>query len=376
MTADQILQEIKGAIAAPENKYISDAVSSGKKVIGYYCTYIPEEIFTAAGVVPYRIRGLKGLDTLDADAYLSARICTFVRSSLAVALGGGYDFLDGVVLTQACDHVRRGADIWRKKVKRPFYSFLSIPRTQKEWVLEWYKGELSRLKAELEEHLGVAITPEKLTEAIKLHNEIRQRLKLLSGLRAGEKPPLSGEDALSITIASAVMPKEEFLKRIDSLISLLSDRELDRDVRARLILTGGEFDEPDYLATIEDMGGLIVGEELCYGGRLFSEEVDEEKDPLDALARRYFFKIGCARMVGGFPGRLDSIIKMVAERNADGVVFQRIKFCDPWASDAHNLKYRLKGAGIPALFLEREYGVLARGQVRTRVQGFLESIGK
>lgn len=378
MTKEAILEKITDVVKIPMNDYVADYVKSGGKVMGYYCTYIPEEIFTAAGLLPYRIHGTAGVDTGEADAYLSARLCTFVRTSVAMGLDGTYDFLEGIVLTQACDHIRRGADVWRNKIKRPFYSFLSIPRTPREWVFDWYLEELKRLKAELEGHLGVVITDEKLADAIKIHNDIRERLNTISDMRTRQKPPVTGEEALSITIASMVMPKGEFIELMDKLIPILDDSEIDGKYRARFILTGGEFDEPDYIRTIEEQGGLVVGEDLCYGSRTFRDTIDEKSggDPMEAIARRYFFKVSCARMVGGFTDRLESIKDMLKEKNADGILFQRIKFCDPWASDAHNLKYSLKDADIPTLFLEREYGVLAKGQVQTRVQGFLESIGK
>ena len=376
MNTQEIMKEIDSLIRETKNKYISEAVLSGKKVMGYYCTYVPEELMTAANVIPYRVRGMAGKDTALADAYLSARLCTFIRSSLALALDGSYDFLEGVVLTQACDHVRRGADLWEKKVKRPFYSFLSVPRTPKEWVFGWYLEELLRLKGELEKHLGMDITDEKLKNAIILHNDIRKRLTLIGEMRKSVYPPLSGKEMLSLSIASVVLPRKEFLTILDQLIPALTQEKTKKKYRARLILAGGELDEPDYLNTIEEVGGVIVGEELCFGERQAKDLVEETENPLEAIARRYFFKVPCARMVGGFPDRLESIVSKVKERNADGVIFQRIKFCDPWAAEAHNLRHRLRERGIPALFLEREYGVLAVGQVKTRVQGFLEQLGK
>ena len=132
-----VMDIFRNVIKQPGNAYINEWVASGKKVVGYYCSYIPEEIFTAAGLLPYRLRGAGSVDSSDGDAYMSARVCTFVRHTVSLALRGELDFLDGVVLAQNCDHIRRAADVFKKKVNLPFYSFLSIPRIPKERLFDW-----------------------------------------------------------------------------------------------------------------------------------------------------------------------------------------------------------------------------------------------
>jgi benzoyl-CoA reductase/2-hydroxyglutaryl-CoA dehydratase subunit BcrC/BadD/HgdB len=115
---------------------------------------------------------------------------------------------------------------------------------------------------------------------------------------------------------------------------------------------------------------------VCFGARCFSELVREDGDILENILRRYLYHMPCARMVGEFPKRAEAVKELVRDFKADGVVFQRMKFCDPWASDGHNLPWRLKEDNIPILVLDREYGVSAAGQVKTRVQAFLEKMGK
>jgi len=97
---------------------------------------------------------------------------------------------------------------------------------------------------------------------------------------------------------------------------------------------------------------------------------------MENILHRYLYHIPCARMVGEFPKRAETVKNLVRDFDADGVIFQRMKFCDPWASDAHNLQLRMKEQNIPMLVLDREYGVTGSGQVKTRVQAFLEKMGK
>jgi len=376
MNKQEILDIFQEVISSPRNKYLDRWIDDGKKVVGYYCTYIPEEVITAAGMLPYRVRGAGSKDTSVADIYLSARVCTFVRHGVNLALEGELDFLDGVIMANTCDHVRRAFDVWNHKVDIPFKAFLSIPRTFEDHVFDWYREEIAGLTAKLEDHFSVEIGTEKLKAAVELHNETRRLLLRLANLRKDSNPPITGTDALAVSVAAHLMPKEDFNPMLEQLLIELDNEQGTNSYRARLILTGGEFDEPEYLRNIEEQGGLVVAEDVCFGTRSFSGLVQEDGDIMENILHRYLYHIPCARMVGEFPKRAESLKGLMKDFDADGVIFQRIKFCDPWASDAHNLQLRLKEENIPLLILDREYGITGSGQVKTRVQAFLEKIGK
>jgi benzoyl-CoA reductase subunit C len=377
MSKDEILGIMHEAIQKPRNAYLDQWVGGGRKVLGYYCSYIPEEIFTAAGLLPYRLRGAGSDSSADGDAYMSARVCTFVRHTISLALRGELDFLDGVVLAQNCDHIRRAGDLFRKKVRPAFYGFLSIPRVPKERLFDWYLAELRRLKAEMEAHYSIAITEQNLEDAIALHNATRQRIARLYELRKRESPPITGREALTVTVAAHLMPRAPFNSLMDDLLADLEKAGGNGGHRARVIITGGVMDEPEYLATIEKQGALSVAELVCFGQRSFGDPVESGPgEPLERIARQRFFQVPCARMVECFDEQFSELMKAMKEYRADGIIFQRMKFCDPWAGDGHNLYWRMKEAGIPFLSLDREYQVAAAGQVKTRVQAFMEQMGK
>jgi benzoyl-CoA reductase/2-hydroxyglutaryl-CoA dehydratase subunit BcrC/BadD/HgdB len=377
MSKDEILGIMHDAIQGPRNAYLDQWVGEGRRVMGYYCSYIPEEIFTAAGFLPYRMRGAGSDSSADGDAYMSARVCTFVRHTISLALRGELDFLDGVVLAQNCDHIRRAGDLFRKKVRPAFYGFLSIPRVPKERLFDWYLAELRRLKSEMEAHYSIAITEQNLEEAIALHNATRQRIARLYELRKREAPPVTGREALTVTVAAHVMPRAKFNSLMDDLLAGLEKAGGEGGHRARVILIGGVMDEPEYLATIEKQGALSVAELVCFGQRSFGDPIASGPgEPLERIARQRFFQVPCARMVECFDEQFSELVSRIGEYRADGVIFQRMKFCDPWAGDGHNLYWRMKEAGIPFLSLDREYQVAAAGQVKTRVQAFMEQMGK
>jgi len=377
MDRNEIIDTFREVIKGPRNSFIDQWIADGGKVMGYYCSYIPEEIFSAAGFVPYRLRGAGTEDSADGDAYMSARVCTFVRHTMTLALRGEFDFLNGVVLLQNCDHVRRAGDLFTKKVGVPFYSFLSVPRAPKERLFEWYLEELNRLKEEIEAHFSVEITGQMLEKAIDLHNAARQRVHMLYELRKRDMPPVTGEEALTITTAAHLMPRDRFNALMDGLLGQLENSVSSNSYRARVIITGGEMDSPEYVANLEQQGALSVAELVCFGQRSFGDPIPAgDGPPLERIARHRFFQAPCARMVECFEDQVDVLKNAVSDFSADGVVFQRMKFCDPWAGDAHSLYWRMKEEGIPFLSLEREYQVPATGQVKTRVQAFLEQMGK
>lgn len=372
MSPESRLKYFHGITAGLTNECIDDWIRSNKKVIGYFCSYVPVELLTAAGILPLRLRGTGSQDSATADALLSSRICTYVRHTMSLALDGKYEFLEGVICLNTCDHVRRAFDIWRHKTNVKFQGFISLPRNARESLYPYFREEIENLKSEIMKHFSCRIGEPELRSAITLHNQVRDRLARIEEYRA--RTVLSGADMLAVSVASQILAPKVFLEQADALLSELQAGE-PRESRARLLLAGTELDEPEFVAAVESQGAAVVSDSLCYGARTHRSPVDESAaDLMDALCRRYFFQVSCARMIGNFPDRLDDLLATVKEREIDGVVFQRLKFCDPWGGEAHNLRRRLKEQGIPLLVLEREYGLVNPGQVKTRVQAFLELI--
>jgi len=377
MDKQGVLAEFREVIKGPDNHYIRSWKKSAGRVMGCFCTYVPLELFTAAGMLPVRIRGAGCEDSGPADTYLSNRACTFVRHATALALEEKYDFLDGAVFLNTCDHVRRGNDVWRAKTGIDFFAFISVPRQVRESLFPWFMEEVSNVRSAMESRFGVKVSDDSLREAIDLHNQVRTRLIALNDFRVLERPPITGEEMLVVAVGSQLIPPKKFLELADALIpALKSSSPEGPPPRARLVVIGGELDEPDFVRAIESQGALVVGDDVCFSTRHFSQLIENEGDPFEAVCRGYFFKVSCARMIGGFPERYALVRDLMVKHRADGAVFQRMKFCDPWGGEAHNFMRRKKAEGMNLLVLDREYGVISTGQIKTRVQAFLESMGK
>ena len=146
--ADRTLHQITSHIRANCNPHIDQWKAAGNPVIGYFCHYAPRELILAAGALPLRLRGVGTEDSTLGDAYMSSRVCTYVRHTMSLVLEGNYDFLDGQITSNTCDHVRRAADLFTKKSSIPFHGFLSVPRSPRESLYGYYLAELEKLKAE------------------------------------------------------------------------------------------------------------------------------------------------------------------------------------------------------------------------------------
>jgi benzoyl-CoA reductase/2-hydroxyglutaryl-CoA dehydratase subunit BcrC/BadD/HgdB len=374
--AESILREIDELIREHTNPYVDEWKSAGNPVVGYFCHYMPAEIILAAGALPLRLRGAGSQDSSLGDAYMSGRVCTYVRHVMSLALEGKYDFLDGVVCSNTCDHVRRSADLFAKKTSIPFQGFLSVPRSPRGSLYSYYRDELRAVLEGMASTFGTEASDDSLRGAICSLNHTRRRLIALNRLRLEDKPKLSGAEALAVHIVAQVTPPAVFGEIADRLLSALESRPGLDSSRARLVLVGAELDEPAYVRAIESQGALVVADRLCFGARSVLDPIDEDAaDPLDAIGRAYFFRPSCARMIGDFPNRWLAIEQMVEEARADGVVFERLLFCDPWGADLHNMTARAsESEAFPLLALSREYGIVPTGQVRTRIQAFVEKI--
>jgi bzd-type benzoyl-CoA reductase N subunit len=371
--AFQTFAEAAQTIVNPE---VAGWKEKGGKVVGYFCSALPEEMITAAGLLPFRLRAPGSTSTELSDSFLSNLNCSFPRHAFNMALKGEYDFIDALVIFNSCDHIRRVYDHWIRQLKTPFVRILSLPKKAEAPQVEWFRAELASLKEDLQSHFGVEIKDDQLNDAIRLHNETRRLLRELYELRKAKNPPISGSEALAVTVASTAMPQERYNTLLRELLEDVKQAEGISDYRARLMVVGGELDDPQYLQVIEDQGALVVTDSVCFGSRLFWEEVNENaEDPLTALAQYYVAdRPSCARMFTEYEKRSAYVRSMLDEFSVDGAIFERLTFCEVWGFEQFSLTNDFKEWNIPLLCMDREYLLSGVGQLRTRVQAFLEMV--
>lgn len=367
------LIELSGAIYNPS---VEKWKSKGGKVFGFFCSYVPEEIIYASGALPYRIKPTGCTEVPLANVYMTGLHCTFARGCLEYILGGKFDFLDGLVSMNSCDHMRRIHDICEKAGKKyPFMYFIHVPYNIRDDAIQWYEGEISRFKEGVERFTGTKITDKKIKEAIQVYNETRELLKRLYALRQRESPPITGSEALSIATAATLIPKDEFNILLKEALNEIEEREGISGFKARLMIGGSALDDPAYIKIIEDLGGLVCTDALCFGTRYFWEPVETgDGSLLNNLAKSYLNRPCCARIVNQFSKKEEFLEKMIKDYKIDGFIHQRMRYCDLWGGDLLYIQKKLKEMNVPLLTLEKEYWLTGIGQLRTRVQAFLESL--
>ena len=354
--------------------------AQGKKVIGYFCCYPPVEVMTAAGCVPYRLMGKVREPITKADAYLETIMCPYVRSVFDVGIKGGYDFMDGLVMPNSCDNVDFSYNVFRYYLKLPYNHYLNVPHNLEPSSYPFFEGEIDDFRKSLGKFTGVEITDQRLKAAIKLHNENRAVLQQLYDLRKQDPPLILGSEMTELVVVGLITPVEEFTQLIKEVISEVKarpQRPPKKDVR--LLIYAGEMDESDLMRLIEDAGAHVVIDDMCFGTRSFWGEVDNSTRPVAALAARYLDKVMCPRTfrtAETFQAdqdlRFGYLRQFAKEYHANGAILYVLRFCDIHAFDAPDVREYLQKTNVPTLYLEDDYSASAMGQMKTRIQAFVE----
>ena len=368
--------ELKALLEKPLNHLIERAMNEGMTPVGYACSMVPEALISAGKLFPVRMRAPGTEGTEMADLYLSSVICTYARSLLEFALDDRYSFLGGYVFTAGCDHLRRLHDNL-DYLKKPGFSYiLDIPHKTGDAALEWTIEEMNRLASALEKQFDTDMSRESIKEAIEQTNALNRALSFIGTMRKSKNPPFTGTQYHRLIMASRVAPAVHMMPLIEKFHKAAENSEGRSEYRARLMITGSGLDDPDYTSVIESQGALVVADRYCTGSFPGLEPVDSSGDPFEALARRSLEVNRCPRMMEGFNSRAEYIAQIAEEYSADGIIIESIKFCDTWGVESAALADHLRAKGIPVLRVEREYRQSGEGQLRTRVQAFIESIGK
>ncbi|MEJ5185998.1 MAG: 2-hydroxyacyl-CoA dehydratase family protein [Candidatus Geothermincolales bacterium] len=359
-----------------ETEYVRRFKEGGGKVVGYGCVATPVEIVEAAGLLPYRIKAFGHPDTSLGDSYLSRFNCRFCRACLSLGLDGSYDFLDGLVETNGCDHLRGMFENWQYAKGLPYFHYLKVPHFVRDDSLDYFTEEIAMFRNSLAEHFEVPVEDEAVWRAVEEQDLVQSRLRELYGLRRRDVPALSGAEALSIICTGSSMRASDFARLLDDILREYSNRKIE-GFRARLMLLGSATDEVDLVADIEGQGGLVVTDALCYGSRSFWERKGESGEIDRFLAEKYLGNLFCPRMFTEYERRLRFILDRAEEARVDGAIIVYNKFCDLHGVESAALRADLEKNGIPVLVLEKDYGSQSdSGRVKTRVQAFLERIGK
>lgn len=355
--------------------YVRELKEEGKRIIGYFCSYTPEEILFASGAHPMRLFGTKG-DISLADAHLQAYSCSLIRGALEEALSGKLDFLDGAVFPHTCDSIQRLSDIWRLNTGFAFFADVVLPvKLNTESARQYMVDVLQKFRRDLETGLGLSISDEDLRSSVKTYNAVRGCLKRIYEMHAADPGIITGRDMYTVMKVSMIMDRDVLLERLTLLIDELKKPSPFKTAgKKRLLLAGSICDHPDVYGILEESGGVVVWDDLCTGSRYFEGIIDEDADPVEAVANRYLERAVCPAKHLSPTERGENLVALAKKYQVEGVIFLLLKFCDPHAFDYPYLKEYLDREGIPGMLLEIEDQLPPEGQLRTRFETFVEMI--
>lgn len=356
----------------------------GGKVMGYMCALTPVEIITAAGFVPFRIKGDVNEPITKADTQMETIVCPLVRSCFDMTLKGNYEFLDGIVIPHACDSIARSYSTVSYSLELPYSHFVHIPHTTKDISKEFFESELDTFRRSLGAFAGKEISDESLVRAIGLHNEIKAKVRELYQFRKSDPPLISGTEVTKVLVAAMGVPVVEASQLLDEVIDEVRNRASPAVKKSpRIMVVGAEVDDIAFIKLIEDSGAHVVVDSMCVGTRDYFFDVDTAEQPLGSIADYYLRKLNCPRTYREWTGetyeddleaRFGHIGRFAKEFNVDGVILYLLKYCDPFGFEVPARMQYIQSLGTPVLYIEDEYSMSTIGRLRTRVQAFLETL--
>ncbi len=370
------LSELEEAVERAKENFIKKETGK-KKHIAYLCAYTPQEIMSAANVAHLRMFHKGNTKEVTSGETITQSIYCDVTKSIIGAIAENnplYTSLDKIYNFNTCDCMRRTVESINDQFL-PAMVF-NLPRyTDGENSLDFYTEELKFFVRELEELTGESISEEAIKKNIYLYNDARALLRKISEYRKEDGLLFGNTEYQKIANAYYYLPVEEYipiLKKIDDQLEN-APREGIRKV-PRILLTGGilaEGDEKAIKILEQDLGARIVVEDTCTGYSPFTLDIKEAyDDPIRNIAAGYLGKAPCARM-RPLNTRIDHALELAKEYKADAAIYYYVKFCPCYGLPKNEFVKRFQEVGIPVFELPIDYSTGDEGQLKTRIEAFI-----
>jgi benzoyl-CoA reductase/2-hydroxyglutaryl-CoA dehydratase subunit BcrC/BadD/HgdB len=377
---DFVMSEVHGL----RIKELMDAKAQGRIVVGSYCVFVPEELILAVDGVSVGLCAGAEFNFEGAEEVVPRNLCPLIKSAFGFKRGLVCPYLEAsdiVVGENTCDGKKKSYEVLGPMVKDLY--IIDLPQMKSDSGRMLLKEEYRKFMTKLEEKSGRKITAEGLTKGIETVNAKRRAVKRLAELRKADPAPISGLDALLVNQVFFYDDPTRFTASVNALCDELEERVKKGEGvfpkgTPRVLMSGCPMAVPNWKVPfiIETSGAVIVGEESCVGERgtrwLTGDEGGGVAEMLEAITERYF-KIDCAVFTPN-PSRVDHVRDMFGRYNAGGVIHYSLQFCHPYIVESGPVEANLEGSGIPVLRLETDYSQEDSGQIKTRVEAFLERI--
>ncbi|MDD6037191.1 MAG: 2-hydroxyacyl-CoA dehydratase family protein [bacterium] len=380
------LYELEKLMDEANNDLVRQAQNDGRICVGSVCSMVPEVLLDLPGTFTVRLRAPRTGSMEMGTYYLTSFLCEYSRALLERAIEGGYEFLDCLIAPDGCTMINRCVEnmelLSTMNKEKFFYQNMEIPMKSDDNGLFIYVSECrSKILKPLHEVYGIDVSDDALRKAVADHNRVCDLITQIGDFRKEENPRITGYEFHIICMATYVCPKDLLIPILEETLEEIKTREPDekKKFRARVVVVGAEIDDVDMIKLVEESGALVVADRFCFGSLPGREviELNETEDVLTQICRHYIQVGQCARYMNKekIDGRKKYVDFLAKEYHADGIIYEQMKFCDPWAYErmvgSHVLREEY---GYPVLSIDRPYAVGSSGQIRTRVQAFVESI--
>ena len=372
------------------NELIEQAKADGRICAAFTCENLPEPLMNLPGMFSTRLFAPNSGSLDIATYYMTAFLCETSRALLERAIEGGFNYADCLIAADGCTMMNRAAEnmallhTMDEGKKKFFYEFMEIPLKADENGVDLLELQCkNHILTPLHEKYGIDISDEAILKAVEEHNHVCCLIRELGEFRKEEHPRITGYEFHVLTLATYVAPKYLLIDKLEETLEEVRNREPDdKNWRARVLVVGSEIDDIGLIKLIEETGTYVCADRFCFGslpGRMPVEiDSDSDESPLRQVCRHYVYWGMCPRMMNmeKVYGRKKYVADVAKEYNADGIIYEQVKFCDPWAYERTLGSSMLReDYGYPVLSVDRPYNISsAAGQMRTRVQAFVESI--
>jgi predicted CoA-substrate-specific enzyme activase len=341
--------------------------------IGYFCSYTPVELIRAAGFHPVRING-SDKESCSANEVLCGNICPYIKAVVDQKITGNLEDYKGMVFVNSCDGMRRLYDAWIRldEGKKTFNYILDIPKNTDDAAVYYYANLLKKFKEKLESYFTLTIHHDDINHSISTYNAVREKVQLFLQKYWSGYIGQSGYEIFSLLKKGVNVLPEKFY---EYLSHVMKQKEGIRDTRdiPRLFVWGSIMENERIMKVVEDAGAKVVAEDLCNGSRSFDAQINISNDPILSIARRYIKRAPCSRMVNIIE-RVNNVLSIMQEKSIHGAIYHTLKFCDHNLLDYPVIKKTFHEKKIPLLHLNCDYTLSSEGQIKTRVEAFLEQL--
>ena len=382
------LQYFEDLLQQANNALIVQAKTEGKVCVAYTCENVPEPLLNLDRAVSIRLHAPQTGSMDIATFYMTNLLCEPSRALLERAIEGGFNFADCVITPDGCTMMNRCVENMEllktmgKDNPSFFHEYMEIAFKNTDSDVELAVLQCTNhVLTPLKEKYGIDVSDAAIRKAVEEHNRVCRVIRAISEFRKEDKPRITGYEFHVLCLATYVCPKYLVIDKLEETLEELRTREPDdKPWRARVLVVGSEVDDSGFIKLIEEQGAFVCCDRFCFGsypGRV-PIELNDEEDALRQVCRHYIRNCHCPRMMSmdKVYGRKQYVADLAKEYRADGVIYNQVKFCDPWAYERTLGSSMLhKDYGYPVLSVDRPYNVASSvGQLRTRVQAFVESV--